>query len=183
MKLKFHFSHSLDNKFFMRHNKKRDNSTLWIIIITVILTVLIVVGLSKDKQQSSGASKPSQLQSAEESYDFGTISMARGKVSKVFTFKNNTTQTIVAEKLYTSCMCTEATLIKNGQNFGPFSMPAHGFIPEINENIDAGQEAQIEVVFDPAAHGPAGVGPIERQVILETSDGQMIFKFKAQVTP
>ena len=167
----------------MRHNKKRDNSTLWIIIITVILTVLIVVGLSKDKQQSSGASKPSQLQSAEESYDFGTISMARGKVSKVFTFKNNTTQTIVAEKLYTSCMCTEATLIKNGQNFGPFSMPAHGFIPEINENIDPGQEAQIEVVFDPAAHGPAGVGPIERQVILETSDGQMIFKFKAQVTP
>ncbi|MBI5071459.1 DUF1573 domain-containing protein [Candidatus Falkowbacteria bacterium] len=167
----------------MRHDKKRDNSTLWIIGITVILTALVIVGLSKNKQQSSGVSEPSQLQVSEENYDFGTISMANGKVRKVFTFKNNTAQTIVAEKLYTSCMCTEASFIKNGQSFGPFSMPAHGFIPEINENIDAGQEAQIEVVFDPAAHGPAGVGPIERQATLETSDGQLVFKFKAQVTP
>lgn len=156
---------------------------MWIIVITVFLTVLVIVGLSKNKQQSSGALKPSQIQASEESYDFGTISMANGKVSKVFTFKNNTVETIVAEKLYTSCMCTTATLIKDGQSFGPFSMPAHGFIPGINENIDPGQEGRIEVVFDPAAHGPAGVGPIERQAILETSDGQLIFKFKAQVTP
>lgn len=167
----------------MKHNKKRDNSTLWVIGITVALTVLVIGGLSKNKQQGSAVSKSSQLQVSEESYDFGEISMANGKVSKVFTFKNNTAEIIVAEKLYTSCMCTTAALVIGGQSFGPFSMPAHGFIPEINENIDPGQEAQIEVVFDPAAHGPAGVGPIERQAILETSDGQLIFKFKAQVTP
>ena len=169
----------------MKHHKKKDYSTLWVIGITAALTALIIFGVSKAEKsnQSSGSSKPSQLQTTESSYDFGTISMANGKVKKMFTFKNSTSAAIVAKKLYTSCMCTKTTLIKNGETFGPFGMPAHGYIPEINKNIEPGQEAQIEVVFDPAAHGPAGVGPIERQATLETSDGQLVFKFKAQVTP
>ncbi|KKQ27242.1 MAG: hypothetical protein US42_C0012G0013 [Candidatus Magasanikbacteria bacterium GW2011_GWC2_37_14] len=169
----------------MKHYKKKDRSTLWVVVITILLTVLIIFGISKAEKnnQTSGNTKPSQLQTAENSYDFGSISMANGKVKKTFTFKNNTSEAIVAKKLYTSCMCTQATLTKNDKTFGPFGMPAHGFIPEINENIEPGQEAQIEVVFDPAAHGPAGVGPIERQATLDTSDGQLVFKFKAQVTP
>lgn len=169
----------------MKRHKKKDYSTLWVVGITIALTVLIIFGVSKAEKnnQSSGSSKPSQLQAVENSFDFGSISMVNGKVKKVFTFKNNTAAAIVAKKLYTSCMCTKATLTKNGETFGQFGMPAHGYIPEINKDIEPGQDAQIEVEFDPAAHGPAGVGPIERQATLETSDGQLVFKFKAQVTP
>lgn len=169
----------------MKLHKKKDYSTWWVVVITIALTVLVVFGISKAEKndQSSGSSKLSQLETIENNYDFGSISMANGKVKKVFTFKNNTSETVAVKKLYTSCMCTQATLVKSGETFGPFGMPAHGFIPEINKNINPGQEAQIEVVFDPAAHGPAGVGPIERQATLETSDGQLVFRFKAQVTP
>lgn len=170
----------------MKHLKKRDNTTLWVVIITVFLTVVIIngVSLTTKKAKSSENVKTSQMQTAEkDSYDFGAISMAKGKVTKIFSAINNTSEIIVAKKLYTSCMCTKATLTKNDKTFGPFGMPAHGFIPEINENIEPGQEVQIEAVFDPAAHGPAGVGPIERKVVLETSDGQLEFNFKAQVTP
>lgn len=169
----------------MKHLKKKDRSTWWVVGITIAFTVLIIFGVSKAQtnNQSSGSSKPSQLQTTENNYDFGSISMANGKVKRVFSFKNDTSAVIVAKKLYTSCMCTQATLLKSGEIFGPFGMPAHGAIPEINKEIEPGQDAQIEVVFDPAAHGPAGVGPIERQATLETSDGQLVFKFKAQVTP
>lgn len=168
-----------------KFNQKRDNSTLWITIITIGLTVLIVGGaaLSGRNKQSSANLEPSQLATSESSYDFGAISMAKGKVAKVFTFQNNTPQTIIAKKLYTSCMCTQATLAIDDKTYGPFGMPAHGFIPGIDANIEPGKEVEIEAVFDPAAHGPAGVGPIEREVILETSDGKLTFKFKARVLP
>ena len=68
---------------------------------------------------------------------------------------------------------------------GPFGMEGHGGpIPTINEELPANQEVQVEVMFDPAAHGPAGVGPITRNVILETSDGKkLVFEIKAKVTP
>ena len=32
------------------------------------------------------------------------------------------------------------------------------------------KEAQLEVIFDPAYHGPSGVGPINRLVSVETND-------------
>lgn len=169
----------------MEHKNQRDNSTLWVIAITIGLTALIILAVAWG--QTSGPSqaslKTSQLQTLENSYDFGTISMAKGKVAKTFTFQNNTKQAVIAKKLYTSCMCTQATLAVADKTFGPFGMPAHGFIPEISARIEPGQEAKIEAIFDPAAHGPAGVGPISRQVILETSDGKLTFNFKAQVLP
>ena len=169
----------------MKHHNKRDNSTLWVVIASVVFLMLLIAGLSLagKKDQNRGEQDTSRLEAAESSYDFGTISMAKGKVTKIFVLKNNTSEAIMAEKLYTSCMCTQATLLKADERFGPFSMPAHGKIPEINESIGPGQEVGIEIIFDPAAHGPAGVGPIEREVTLETSDGRFKLKFKAQVAP
>jgi len=172
----------------MFHKKKKDYTNLWIIGITMAITLLIIVGASfaQSKNAVSGAPQNnvvSQMSLSESSYDFGSISMANGKVTKVFSITNNTSETIVAQKLYTSCMCTEATLQKSDESFGPFGMPAHGAIPSIDQDIEPGETAQVEVVFDPAAHGPAGVGPIEREVTLETSDGKAVFSFKANVMP
>ena len=169
----------------MKHYKSSGNFDKWVIVVSIgiIGLLILALALSKSSRPSGGNTTTSQLQAIEGSFDFGSISMAKGKVNKVFTFKNNTASVIIAKKLYTSCMCTKATFTKGGKVFGPFGMPAHGFIPSFSEIIEPGQEAQVEVVFDPAAHGPAGVGTIERQATLETSDGQIVFKFKAQVTP
>lgn len=67
---------------------------------------------------------------------------------------------------------------------GPFGMPGHGAIPTINEALEPGTEATIEVVFDPAAHGPAGVGKVNRVVTVETASGEALqLSFQATVTP
>ena len=88
------------------------------------------------------------------------------------------------EKMYTSCMCTEAWLIMDGKELGPFGMPGHSGVPPIRKSMGRNQNAQIKVVFDPAAHGPSGLGPIARSVILESKDhAPLTLDIKANVTP
>ncbi len=117
-------------------------------------------------------------------YDFGTISMAKGIVSHTFKIKNTSEEAVTINKLYTSCMCTTAILSLSGKQFGPYGMPGHGAIPKIDQTISPGKEADVEVVFDPAAHGPAGVGRIQRTITIENNAGTPVeLLFAAIVTP
>ncbi len=123
------------------------------------------------------------LAPVEKSFDFGSISMAKGKVTHIYALKNTSDLPVVIQKMYTSCMCTEASLLQAGEKLGPFGMPGHGLVPTINQKIAPGAEIQVEAVFDPAAHGPAGLGKINRAVILETANGPVQVVFTANVIP
>lgn len=117
-------------------------------------------------------------------YDFGRISMRAGKVSRQFKITNGGSEPAVISKIFTSCMCTAALLMKGEEKFGPYGMPGHVAVPTINVPLDSNEEAVVEVVFDPAAHGPAGVGRIQRTVTVENNGGQpIILSFVAVVTP
>lgn len=172
--------------------------TVITIVIAIIMLGVIVWIARPDSQTGNTAPLPlssnlnETLEAEETNFDFGSISMAAGKVSHSFKIKNIGSGPVNVEKLYTSCMCTTATLMMNGpsinlgqgEKFGPYGMPGHGFIPKINEAIGAGEEAIVEVTFDPAAHGPAGVGRIQRVVTIENNAGQPLeFGFTAIVTP
>ncbi len=137
------------------------------------------------QQANVGAAGAGELAVEEASFDFGDVSMAKGKVRHTFTVTNASAVPITVEKVYTSCMCTEAKFTKQaGKPRGPFGMPGHGFIPKINETLAPGEEAQIEAIFDPAAHGPAGVGPVERVVYVESANAPTAeLTFSAVVTP
>ncbi|TSC89190.1 MAG: hypothetical protein G01um10143_571 [Parcubacteria group bacterium Gr01-1014_3] len=120
----------------------------------------------------------------EKSFDFGSISMAKGKVRHQFQLKNLSSDPVVIERITTSCMCTLATFTRNGESMGPFGMPGHGAVPKINQTLAANEEVVIDVAFDPAAHGPSGVGRIERIVFLENSVGNPLeIKISATVEP
>ena len=124
------------------------------------------------------------LSVSEDLHDFGTISMKNGKVSAKFTVKNIQNQPIALSKLYTSCMCTQAKLLIGGKEEGPFGMLGHGFVPTFNETLAPGEQAEVEAIFDPNAHGPAGVGLIERTITLEDGNGPVAtMQIKANVTP
>ncbi|OGL90578.1 hypothetical protein A3J36_03630 [Candidatus Uhrbacteria bacterium RIFCSPLOWO2_02_FULL_54_37] len=161
------------------------------IIIGTIAAVVVVTGglLLLQRQdgrtpQTAGATAVSALTALETFYDFGTISMAAGKVSYEFKLKNEGSDSAVVSKLYTSCMCTTVELTVGGRREGPFGMPGHGIVPSINVPIGAGEEAVLKVTFDPAAHGPAGVGPIQRQVTVEQKGRTpVVVGFRAMVTP
>ena len=168
----------------------KQNSDLKISISIIIITVLIFIGIvlfARSNSSGAGAQEPVEenfLASNEQFFDFGEISMAAGKVSHAFKIKNSNAETVTLAKIYTSCMCTIANLLKSGRNLGSFGMPGHGAVPKINVLFQPGEEADIEAIFDPAAHGPAGIGKIERSIYAESKSGTLLeLRFAATVTP
>lgn len=159
------------------------------IAIIIVSTIVIMGGIiwiaRPDKSDSNvTAAVLTSLAPSETEYDFGSISMAKGDVSKIFTVKNTSAEPMLIEKIYTSCMCTSASIIRSGQKSGPFGMPGHGFVPKVNQTLNPDETAEIEVIFDPKAHGPAGVGPIDRVVYIEEKDKLPLeLRIKALVTP
>lgn len=155
-----------------------------ITFLAIIFVALIWISASGPNASSGKQISNSKLTSDQTLFDFGKISMVRGKVKTSFKIKNMTSDAIKVAKIYTSCMCTEASLIYNGKTEGPFGMITMGFVPTINEDIAPGGEATVEAEFNPAAHGPSGVGSVVRQVYVDTADGgKLTLEFKAQVTP
>ncbi|MHB8871331.1 MAG: DUF1573 domain-containing protein [Candidatus Doudnabacteria bacterium] len=150
---------------------------------------LLLIYVEPKEGESIKTANPSniqmtQLKSDLSDYDFGTISMKNGKVTKSFKITNVENTPVMVKKVYTSCMCTDAMLRIGSQSFGPYGMLSHGFSPEVNQAIQPNQDATIDVTFDPNAHGPSGIGVIERVVSVEQADGsKLTLNIKANVTP
>src|SRR3989344_5447582 len=63
-----------------------------------------------------GGTEVNALTASETYYDFGTISMKDGNVSKIFKVNNLSSVDIAVPSLTTSCMCTTAYILKeNGE--------------------------------------------------------------------
>lgn len=161
-------------------------------IVGTVLVILILGGLIVAAKPGPAAKNPlraevrsqSDLTAGEMSFDFGSISMAAGKVTHRFKIKNTNAEPIVIRKISTSCMCTTAQLVKGGKKLAIYGMPGHGYVPNLDEPIAPNEQAVIEVVFDPAAHGPAGIGRVERSVTIYTGAAQALeLTFTALVTP
>ena len=171
----------------------KSNTISTVAIILLILTGLFVWGsagkggTAASVQGAPGAMSTSKsvLTAFETFYDFGTISMKDGNVSREFTVTNSTDTDITVSTILTSCMCTLAFIVgSDGSVKGPFGMPGMGYIPPANEIIKAGESRVIRVVYDPNAHGPACVGRTDRFVTLtDTSGGTLQLEIKALVTP
>lgn len=166
-------------------------------IINILAVVLVFAGLfvwgyyakkggSVASIQGVGDSNnsESQLIASETMYDFGTISMKDGNVTKKFTITNPAAQDIVVKTILTSCMCTTAYIESPSGEKGPFGMAGMGHVPPVDEIIKAGESRVVRAVFDPNAHGPAGVGRIDRFITLtDDSGGTLQLEIKALVTP
>lgn len=101
------------------------------------------------------------------SYDWKDINIEGGTVSKNFKLKNISDQELILKGAQTSCMCTEATyLLPDGTQSPAFGMHEN---TQWAYSIKPNEEFEMEVVFDPMAHGKDAVGPITRSVYLFTS--------------
>lgn len=160
-------------------------------VIVVILALLIGWGIVGKENQNgpsnTQASIAGALTSTEKSFDFRSISMKNGKVSHIFELKNEEPDALTIKKVYTSCMCTRASILDSaGKNLGDFSMPGHGGgSPTADIKVNAGETIKVEAIFDPNAHGPSGTGLAKRSVYLETDSQKtpkVELQFSANVT-
>lgn len=159
--------------------------------ISIGLIALLILGLFTwsyvNKQAAAapgGTAAKSALTAPETFYDFGDISMKDGLIEHSFVVSNDTAAQITVKTVLTSCMCTTAYLSSNGNEKGPFGMVGMGYVPPANETIEPGGKRTVRVVFDPNAHGPAGVGLMERIVTLtDTTGGETVLQIRAMVRP
>ena len=86
-------------------------------IIVISIVIVAVAGLmwwGRSTQKPTGADTGPQgvLTATEKFYDFGTISMKNGNVTKDFVVTNPTDKDVFVPTLVTSCMCTKALLVE-----------------------------------------------------------------------
>lgn len=141
-------------------------------ITYILIVVLIIIGgvwfLRGSKLNSANVSQTSKTTSSNSSliaqtdfYDFGTIDINGGKVQTDFILENIGDGEIVITDGTTSCGCTEGEI--------------EGVIFGMHENLSRSITVQphatdtLIVIFDPLAHGPSGVGLIQRLVMLKTN--------------
>jgi len=163
----------------------------WLIGVAIVVLGMggvLFYAQPKDQDHSQMPAQPSgnslNISLEPANYDFGTISMKDGLVTKSFQVKNTLDKDFDLSTVYTSCMCTNAKFVLDGEEYGPFGMQGHGAMKMLNKVLKAGQEAQLLVTFDPNAHGPSGIGVIERSVSIQSADGDVAsVNIKANVTP
>ncbi len=146
-----------------------------LIIGFIVLTILILGGgifvLSSTSATPAKitASQNAKVEVPQKTFDWGNIPYSGGNATKTFTLKNVGTDVLKLSGIKTSCVCTKAQISVDGKTSPYFSM--HSTSSWVGE-VAPGKEAELLVIFDPAFHGPTGVGPIERLISVETNDSQ-----------
>lgn len=158
-----------------------------IIIGIVLASFLVLFGgvflaTRAQKAPTIASSSSVKVQVEETSFDWGTISMKDGKAEKSFTIKNIGSGTLQLANVQTSCECTEAQVEIDGATSPYFGMHTNSsWVGEVAPD----KTASLSVIFDPAFHGPQGVGQITRLISLETNDQsqpKLEFTLTANVT-
>lgn len=142
------------------------------LLITGATILLLVGGVFFLSKQPAGSVTLSTNAAAlfatdHDRYEWGDIDYGGGKVSHRFTIKNDGTADLSIANLKTSCMCTTVQFVSPSGNSPALAMHQKS---SWEGTLAPNQAADIEAVFDPAYHGPQGVGPIERIVSFDTND-------------
>ena len=141
-----------------------------LIILGIVTFAILGMGvwlLSRPVGVAVEKSDQAKSEVAEKNHDWGEIKINGGNAEKSFSIKNTGTGPLKLSGVSTSCMCTTAQVIIDGKGSPFFGM--HQKSSWIGE-VPAGKEAELKIVFDPAFHGPSGVGPMTRQIVVETND-------------
>lgn len=142
--------------------------------ILALFAIVLFANLNPQNSQKAALTSDDAkgiLVAEEKSFDFGTISMSKGNVSRSFKLKNEGETPLIIKKIYTSCMCTSASIKDSlGKEYGRFGMPGHGGDSSVaNIKVKPNEPIELKAEFNPAAHGPSGVGLAKRIIYLETN--------------
>lgn len=143
------------------------------IIALIVIGAGVVFGFSGgfDGQQSSDGA----LTAEPVGMNMGDIDIFGGKKFISFVLANNGDEPIEITSAYTTCMCTEAYL-------DDLVITMH--TPIYIGKIQAGGRKNVNVSFDPLAHGPDATGPVIREIIFKTnslSTPEVKFRFDGNV--
>lgn len=154
-----------------RHKIKK---AAWLLLPLLLIAGGLIFSITKYSQSklssSAAGNKTPKIEISPPEYDIGTISMAAGLIKKTYKIKNNGDSDLTINGIQTSCHCTTAILRVGDAASPEFGMD--GSSTFWSQKIAPGQSGDLEVIFDPAFHGPQGIGPTVRIVSISSNDPQ-----------
>lgn len=158
------------------------------VIGTAVLTIGLIVGLAflisakGAKEKTLVTTEVQGIEASTIHYDLGDVPIGGGIVAKEYELKNTSGKDLELVKIATSCMCTSASVKVGDEETRFFSMEMGGDKnPFISLKLKKDETAKAIVRFDPAAHGPAGVGAFDRVVWLYFDGGMKELTFSGVV--
>lgn len=141
-------------------------------IVTFLVIFSALAGLTFIITKPTGTttiqpSTQTKFTTGTKTHSWEEIDINSGKVNHSFLIKNKGKDTLKLYNLKTSCACTTAKLIKEGETSPIFGMHTKS---SYTMSLNPGETASLSVTFDPAYHGPSGIGDVTRQIALETKD-------------
>lgn len=146
------------------------NNKLVIIILVSVLALVVVSSYVTNKfrtPEGVEASENARVEFGETRKDRGEVKINQGLLVTDFLIKNVGSDPLILYDVSTSCMCTVATIEIDGVSSPEFKM---GERSSYTAMVLPGGTATVKLIFDPAFHGPNGVGPVTRQVMMRTND-------------
>lgn len=147
------------------------NKDLKILVGIVGISVAMIGGMvylgrgSGDAESYQNMEDIQSVQVNPTSYSLGDVEIDGGVVGRAYQIKNSSDKEIEVSKLATSCMCTKAKIIYGSGETRLYGMEGQGNRnPNPNVSIKPNETVTVIAEFDPAAHGPQGVGPFDRSV-------------------
>lgn len=146
-----------------------------VLIGLIIFSLVIIVGGSFFLSNSSSRAvikktQGAKIETKETSFNFKEIPYSGGKVEHSFAIKNVGNKDLEIANLTTSCMCTTVYFKSKSGKSSEFGMKGMTQPSKWKGVLKPQEEAKIIAVFDPAFHGPQGIGPVSRLVSFETND-------------
>lgn len=164
----------IENERLLSSRRKKIKKVIFILLPVILIAGGIIFSLlNYSPAENQGNPK---IEIAQKRYNAGTVSMANGLVKHTYEIKNIGDGDLKIDRIWTSCHCTTARLMvgdKESPKFGMNNNPVFW-----SQKIAPNETGQLEVIFDPAFHGPQGTGPVVRVVYLSTNDKQNV---KAEV--
>lgn len=143
-----------------------------ILLVIAFFSLIILVGgtvllAGSGKSAQVTLTQNAKAQVDQKNFDWGNISFNGDYATKTFIIRNTGTDNLKLTNIRTSCHCTKAQVVVEGNTSPYFGMNTiSSWVGEISPN----KEANLVVIFDQRYHGDAGVGPINRFVSIETND-------------
>lgn len=158
-----------------------------ILIGSIVFTFVLIIGFAvwqakKPQSQTTVNTAVLGVTATPEFYNLGNVAINGGLVTREYEVKNTSDKTLKLSRIATSCMCTTAKVKMGESESRFFGMEMSGDRnPQVSLEIKPGETGKVTVQFDPAAHGPTGVGPFDRIVWLYFTNGIKELKFNGVV--
>lgn len=148
---------------------KNKSTIVFLISLAIIVAGVVVYGLAVEDKNSDADtdSSDAEMSITPASHNFGKVSQKEGVVNTSFTIENTGSSDLVIDNMVSSCGCTSAALVVDGEEGPKFGM--HNNPKNWSVTIKPDDSAELKVYYDPDVHEDFR-GRATREITLFSND-------------